>query len=538
MLASFAPTARAQTVPAPPVPSPSAIPVPSATPATGATLPVATRNAGTDFGTMFRSFSQANPCDEPERSKFLGPRFTDDDGKTIFPIEHFVESFKGHAVSCPPDAFTRTTYLDMFTKYEDLLRTEAAPPPLVLWIHGGLVPGLAGFKNAADRMCDLYPASNGCKDFREESIGSLRGFPVFVIWHSGFAEALTSTIFSSRTRETSAHGMVDRVKHRPIVEQEMFDRFVTHDDDPTGSSRYNLNHTETLFRTYNYLSTPNLWHFMQDEIADTFALPGDPPLTAKGIDNSKQVGLWLVRSIAKLHQRQPFGRKLRVVIVGHSMGAEYASWLIETYDRYVRDTRLTDDLQFDVVFMAPAVPYTTFERALRTGRVSHFRMFTMDDAHERADHLTELDVFKETTKAIYPYSLLYFISGVLNPYPDYPLLGLRRYGAKSGYVTTGNAKNSLVITDVQRKLSAIALASASSPETADFEALSPTLTALPWKPAGMRTCSFHHGDFGSEVSTMQSIKWLVNVEWSPYPPAVTAPPPYVCQTPPPETAQP
>jgi hypothetical protein len=175
-------------------------------------------------------------------------------------------------------------------------------------------------------------------------------------------------------------------------------------------------------------------------------------------------------------------------------------------------------MRFDVASLAPAVPYTTFERALRTGRIGHFRMFTMDDAHERDDHLTELDAISEKTKGIYPLSLLYFISGVLNTYPDYPLLGMQRYISDPRY-TTGNATmRNPVIIDVKARL-------AQDPR---FLALSPG----PNPPsAGMQACAVHHGDFDGDPQTVQSIKYLVNFEWkrSPSPgDAESVPPPLPC----------
>jgi hypothetical protein len=63
----------------------------------------------------------------------------------------------------------------------------------------------------------------------------------------------------------------------------------------------------------------------------------------------------------------------------------------------------------------------------KPGFIKSFRMFTMRDELERKD-----PVLGPGTAAIYPSSLLYLISGVLedqdgNAFPDAPLLGMQRF---------------------------------------------------------------------------------------------------------------
>jgi hypothetical protein len=82
-----------------------------------------------------------------------------------------------------------------------------------------------------------------------------------------------------------------------------------------------------------------------------------------------------------------------------------------------------------VAFLAPALRMDTFADVIKqgTGFVSAFRMFTMSDELERKDA-----VLGPGTAAIYPSSLLYVISGMLEDenaqaFPDAPLVGMQRF---------------------------------------------------------------------------------------------------------------
>lgn len=104
-----------------------------------------------------------------------------------------------------------------------------------------------------------------------------------------------------------------------------------------------------------------------------------------------------------------------ITLVGHSTGAVYIS---EFLDAAV--AVLPDGVRFGIVFQAPA---STFERTAGTiaqhaSRISGFRMFTMEDEHERADVLVPV---------VYPHSLLYFVSGVVEQEADTPIVGMHRF---------------------------------------------------------------------------------------------------------------
>ena len=119
--------------------------------------------------------------------------------------------------------------------------------------------------------------------------------------------------------------------------------------------------------------------------------------------------------LAKLADEIVATPNLRVTLIGHSAGSEYVCNMLAH-----ADDALPAGFQFDVVLMAPACRTEFFADVLahHGARVRDFRCFTMEDAREKADRLVP---------AIYPHSLLYFISGVLEDESDKPILGMERF---------------------------------------------------------------------------------------------------------------
>ena len=111
----------------------------------------------------------------------------------------------------------------------------------------------------------------------------------------------------------------------------------------------------------------------------------------------------------------------RITLVGHSTGAVYISHFLDKAARILPDT-----VRYGVVFLAPASTFTLTSGTLEAhaGRLSGFRMFTMTDAYERQDRLVP---------ALYPHSLLYFVSGVVEEEPDTPIVGLQRFYDRERY---------------------------------------------------------------------------------------------------------
>ena len=122
-------------------------------------------------------------------------------------------------------------------------------------------------------------------------------------------------------------------------------------------------------------------------------------------------GQALVEQISKLWKTE----KPCITLVGHSAGAIYVGRLLKELD-----AAMPQDFQANVVLIAPACTFDyladAFEKAGK--RVANLRIFGMSDPVERDDHLV---------RAIYPASLLYFVSGVLEDDRDEPLAGMQRY---------------------------------------------------------------------------------------------------------------
>ena len=78
------------------------------------------------------------------------------------------------------------------------------------------------------------------------------------------------------------------------------------------------------------------------------------------------------------------------------------------------------DVRFDLVLEAPAATHDFFARVIEEqgSRIGGVRVFGMGDARETEDVLVPV---------IYPASLLYFVSGLLEDEPDQPVIGMQRY---------------------------------------------------------------------------------------------------------------
>lgn len=164
----------------------------------------------------------------------------------------------------------------------------------------------------------------------------------------------------------------------------------------------------------------------------------------------------------------------RVTLVGHSTGAIFInSWI-------ARAAVLFPELKYDVIFLAPACTVDNFTDMYRLHKanISRFRMFGMLDEYECRDKLVPF---------IYPRSLLYFVSGVVEGEVDVPILGMQRF------------INNTAQYPAERMGHARAF-------------LEPSGQAV-WSIAGgldgLVTSSVRHGDFDNEPSTVRSIMHLV-----------------------------
>ena len=169
------------------------------------------------------------------------------------------------------------------------------------------------------------------------------------------------------------------------------------------------------------------WNLMKKDTADAFFPDGNRAGTAM---------------LARINSELDGGRKLkRITLVGHSTGAIYiCDWL------KAADAVLAKEVKFDIVFLAPAVTYQRFGATLKDfdQRIRSFRMFAMQDALEREDQVwgDDLTAAKDWRRYIYPSSLLYLVSGILEnkelpggkltDEPDMPIVGMQRYYTGEG----------------------------------------------------------------------------------------------------------
>jgi len=231
-----------------------------------------------------------------------------------------------------------------------------------------------------------------------------------------------------------------------------------------------------------------IWGMMKKDTEDTFVNVGQEPIRA---------GWFLVQELGKLIKE---GNKPEISVVAHSAGAIYASHLLMhfAWARADHDHPLPDDFRLKhLIFLAPACSFSLFERVLVLHRQSplfdHFRLFSLSD---------ELEAGYWEVPGVYPRSLLYFVSGVVErengmSAQDLPLLGMKRY-----YDDDATYQQP----DVQHVRQLLALASNKRSEV--------------WSEVnggdGLRSDALKHGAFDStdeRKATIESIQHILESGW-------------------------
>lgn len=228
------------------------------------------------------------------------------------------------------------------------------------------------------------------------------------------------------------------------------------------------------------------WNRMKQDTLDAFGDHGD-----------EHAGTALLSRLVPVLTAD--GGPKRITLIGHSTGAIYiAHWLAAA------DKLLPKGIRFDIVLLAPAITYQAFDKVLSAykDRIGHFRMFAMRDNHERDDQVwgddTDLQDGRDWRSIVYPSSLLYLVSGILESRvladgsledeADMPLLGLERhYALKDIYIGEG-------FRDVERVRAW----------------LDESPGRLVWakaegQPDGLNCVSIDHGAFDNDEQTLLSI---------------------------------
>jgi hypothetical protein len=184
------------------------------------------------------------------------------------------------------------------------------------------------------------------------------------------------------------------------------------------------------------------------------------------------VGGYILRRLEALQTARP---DLVVDLVGHSAGSIAIGHMLAAIENQPRNIRIRN-----IVFLAPAIRLDAFAARFvrRPPQFASFRSFTMCDDWEKADKLVG---------AIYPRSLLFFISGLLEDRAGTPLAGLARHVA-------GRTAAAADYEDVRQWLA-----------SENRLVLAPTLEdAL----EGLRTRSHQHGYFDDDPVTLSSLLHL------------------------------
>lgn len=207
-----------------------------------------------------------------------------------------------------------------------------------------------------------------------------------------------------------------------------------------------------------------IWNQMKKDTADAF-LPGE-----------NHGGTALLAELRKLDQA---GIPLpRITLIGHSTGAVFICNLLEAA------AQMLPTAKFDVVFLAPAVTYEKFGATIasHSQRIAHFRSFGMSDDWETEDKLVPI---------LYLRSLLYFVSGLLEPNVDEPLVGMERYLREQ---ETFSAEEFPAIARSRKFFGGFPDALVWAPDTTG---------------EGSKTSSAKHGDFDNDPATLISLQWLL-----------------------------
>jgi len=191
-----------------------------------------------------------------------------------------------------------------------------------------------------------------------------------------------------------------------------------------------------------------------------------------------RAGTYVLEKIAALQAARP---GFRVDLVGHSAGSIAICELLRA-----AAARGIEVQVHTIAFLAPAgrAELGVAELARYPDRCLQFRCYTMRDDYERADHLVP---------GVYTRSLLYFISGVLEPDEvDAPIMGMMRHVSGQGPFQTGPAADWAAFMTAHQRL-----------------VLSDSTVIDPGAAAGRRTASHSHGGFDDDVLTRKSLTELL-----------------------------
>jgi hypothetical protein len=165
-----------------------------------------------------------------------------------------------------------------------------------------------------------------------------------------------------------------------------------------------------------------------------------------------------------------------ITLVGHSAGSNYICEFLQH-----AHTVLPPQVTFDIVLLAPACTYKQFSAVLQAcqERIRAVRVFAMSDELEQKDALIP---------GVYPLSLLYFVSGLLEDEADTPILGMQRFFINKSLYTLPDVQFSFLYLNKYKDTHIWSLTTAGD---------------------GLSSNAKSHGSFYSEESTLKSVKYVV-----------------------------
>ncbi len=206
-------------------------------------------------------------------------------------------------------------------------------------------------------------------------------------------------------------------------------------------------------------------------------------------------GTYFLETLRAYVARHP---ELKVSLVGHSAGSIYISEML------LKAAAMLPGFKFhQIVFLAPGVDFELFKRAVvdQPEMYRAFRMFALSDELEKKDILIRFNLPPDGAGAqrlvelggVYPSSLLYFVSGLLEEKPDEPIVGMQRF-----FREPGASPHQGAVADAVR----------------DFMAAQDIVVWSAGRekgnPApGLACWAESHGGFGDEPKTLESIVCLL-----------------------------
>mgnify|MGYP003886136811 CR=1 FL=1 len=270
-----------------------------------------------------------------------------------------------------------------------------------------------------------------------------------------------------------SRGVLDMAKFSKALAKVTFKvikRFVIHRD----HGFYPTVFEEVLRELYIANFGAWLWSGMKNKASEMWQ-------SNQGLSGDKMhVGMYFIEKLNAYAKN----REVSIDLVAHSAGAIAVCNMLRAINGTYKNFSVRN-----ILFMAPACTSELFHKEVVTKqyRFKRFRMFTMNDVVESNDALID------KLPGIYPRSLLYLVSGILekegNSY-DEPILGMERYFNWEIY-TANNPVLNAVSTFLNQ---------------ANRVVLSPTNGNEP----GLNSMADDHGFFNEDPETLNSIKSILN----------------------------